>query len=128
MEERIEITATRQNGETYNCTAPRKMWMCLADRVHFERRFGVPAIAYEAHRRAGTLPDEWPLFFAWRCLVRGVPELAEVGFDVFVEDALELDLNDPDAPDTEASEGAGTQIQPEEAEPDPTPREPAPLP
>jgi hypothetical protein len=118
MEERMEIIVTCEDGQTWRRTIPAKLWQCLADRVQFERRFGVPAVAYGAHIRAGTLPDEWPLFYAWRRLVRdGGPAGVPLEFDRFVEQVTDLDLLDPDAPEDAPDEPT---VQPEAEPLDPT--------
>lgn len=129
---RLQITATfygpdGAEGAVHTCETPIRMWQCLADRVQFERRFGVPADAYEAHRAVRTLPDEWFAFYGFRCLARGVQALSQMSFDDFTEQLLSLAVVDPDAPDEEepASEPEADAVAPDPMD---LPAEPASVP
>lgn len=76
-------------------------FMCTADRVAFERRFGRSSMALakmqelfdeEGKPRPGAdlgdLREEWTVFFAWRCLRRAKPDVAP-DFDQFAEEQID---------------------------------------
>jgi hypothetical protein len=79
------------------------MFMCAADRVAFERRFGVtvgqlaeitgsgPGGAVDL----GRLREEWILFFAWRCANRS-PGGDQGPFDAWIELVAGVELADID--------------------------------
>lgn len=142
----VTLRATMADGTEHETTTTERMYMCLADRVQFERRFNVSFGELRINSAAGIQHDEWIAFFVWRALARGVPALSQVSFDDFVEAAAELDIirvsddvvaetppgetpeQPADRPVPETEPDLPEMGQPEYAQPDPTPREPAPVP
>lgn len=114
------IVAELPDGKI-ECPLGEKTWMCLADRVAFEKRFDTAAAVMSTYRHLvdddgavkegadiSAVREEYLLFFAWRELSRGAEGVP--GYDEFVDQVLDLDIGvDPDDPDDGEAE-----------EPDPT--------
>lgn len=73
--------------------------MCPADRYEFERRFQISAgqlaqIADEAGEGdTSGMQETWIMFFAWRCAVREVREVAQMGFEDFASQLAAYDTD-----------------------------------
>lgn len=107
-----KITAEMADGTTHDPVVPPKSFMCLADRVAFERHFGTSiatvmatATARNADRdqsdeddeaggpdtiRLGDMREEHLAFFAWRTVSRH-GDLAT--FDEFVDQVLDVTID-----------------------------------
>jgi hypothetical protein len=83
-----------------------RTFMCAADRVAWERQFGLKSSAmirgaagaerYETTKDLADLADsgldeEWLMFFAWRCAVRDLDGFT-MGWQEFSEQLAEYDL------------------------------------
>lgn len=83
-------------------TVETRTYMCLADRVAFERHFGDSTVKAmralagdyaDGERRAEAMAgfrEEWTVFFTWRCLRRFEPETPD--FDAFLETVAEVEI------------------------------------
>lgn len=85
--------------------AETKLYMCFADRIAFERRFGTNGDVISEYldlldpetgekvdgADMSGFRDEWTAFFVWRCLKRALPDLPD--FEIFVEQIARIEFN-----------------------------------
>jgi len=103
--QQAKVKATMEDGTFFEASGP---WMTLADRVAFERQFGMNVAtigkAYQgaAKKDTGQLREEWTVFWAFRLLARSCP----VGpYKDFIERVAEMNIDmggakpDPTSPD-----------------------------
>lgn len=124
---RIRVRAELMDGDDLRAVeATSRTYMCTADRVAFERRFGQSSGALASLRdkfdeqgkpRPGAdlsdLRDEWIAFFAWRVLNRHAGDQGD--FDSWIERVADIELEDLDDRPEVTSGDAPTEV----GDPDP---------
>ncbi len=112
-----KITATLDDGSARECST--STFMCLADRVAFERYFGQSSAALAAVRELfdddgkpkpgadlSILREEWIAFFAHRALLRADRE-GTPAYDDFIESVAGVTIDqDGDVPAPNPTEPA----------------------
>ena len=90
------MDVTFADGSTVNLTRS-KLFMCLADRMAFEARFGFPCLPrIKANVDADTaeeLPETWTAFFTWRELRRQRPTTTLDSFDAWCETLASIEAD-----------------------------------
>lgn len=113
-----KVSATFAGGRTVESNAD--LWMCLSDRVAFERKFGKSTMSLAKFapqngngdapadttarddEAAEELREEWLAFFVWRCLRR---DHADVGdFDAFIDQVVNVEVDSPGVTDETVGE------------------------
>jgi len=82
----VKLTIIDIDGAEKSYDVADRLWMCMADRLAFETRFGITSQQVR-EMSADERPETWYAFFAWRAACREDAEIA-ADFDVFAQSVV----------------------------------------